>query len=246
MRLKVILNVLREILRTNILKTIILNFKTQPIKIAVRLPILVYGKIIIKDLKGKLLIDHSVEIKFGMIRFGGNHEIVVSSNEPTFLLINGSVKFNGYAFFGQGVKIVVRKKGKIEFGNNFSLGSNGHIVSFRSIEFGKNCLISWKCNIFDTDFHFIKDTQSNGVKDNCGLVSVGNNTWIGSHVTILKNSIFPDNLIIGSNSLCSGNYKNKVKSNSIIAGNPANTIRENVTYIIDKKVERKYFDKFIN
>lgn len=246
MRLRVVLNVLREILRTNILKTIVLNFKTQPLKTAVRLPILVYGKIIIKDLKGKLLIDDSVETKFGMIRFGGNHEIVVSSSEPTVLLIKGSLKFSGSAFFGQGVKLIVWNKGKIEFGNNFSLGSNGHIVSFRGIEFGKNCLISWRCNIFDTDFHFIKDTQLNEIKDNCGEVSVGNDTWIGSHVTILKNSVFPDNLIVGSNSLCSGNYKNKVKINSIIAGNPAKLVRDNAAYVVDKQVEREYFNNYIN
>lgn len=246
MRLKVLFNALREILKTNVLKTIILNFKTQPLKVAVRLPILVYGKIKIKNLTGRIVIDNSVKIRFGLIRFGGNHEVVVSSNEPTVLLVKGSLIFHGSAFFGQGVKIIVWNKGKIEFGNNFSLGSNGHVVSFRSMEFGKNCLISWGCNIFDTDFHFISDTESNEVKDNCGAVSIGNDTWIGSHVTILKNCLFPDNIIIGSNSLCSGNYKNKVEINSIIAGNPAKLIRDKATYIIDKRVERKYFNEYIN
>jgi acetyltransferase-like isoleucine patch superfamily enzyme len=241
----VIINVIKELSKVNLYATFLLNFKKLPLYQAYKLPILIYGKVKIIDLNGQIQIDCK-EFKFGMIKIGGSHEIVVSSIEPTEILIKGKIIFSGNARFGKGIKMIVWKRGNIYFGNNFSIGTNSHIVSFRKINFGSNCLISWKCNFYDTDFHFMKNIITDEINDNCGEINIGNNTWIGSHVTILKNTSFPDEIIVGSNSLCSGNYLEKVDNKSIIAGNPAKLVKKNTVYIFNSNEEKINFNKYIN
>jgi acetyltransferase-like isoleucine patch superfamily enzyme len=243
--LKIFINVTKEIVKVNLYATFLINFKKFPFLLALKFPILLYGKVNFKDLSGQIHID-SKDFNFGMIKIGGNHEIVMSSDEPTEILIKGKITFGGNARFGQGVKIIVWNNGSIYFGDNFSIGSSSHIVSFRNINFGINCLISWKCNFFDTDFHFIKNSITNEVKDNCGPIKIGCYTWIGSNVTILKNTILPNEIIIGSNSLCSGNYLDKIDCKTIIAGNPAKLIKRNMVYIFENNEEKFYFNEYIN
>ena len=180
-----------------------------------------------------------------MIRFGGNHERVTYSNNPTYLLIKGVINFEGNSRFGKGVRLVVWDNGEVTFGSEFSLGSDSHIVSFRKVVFGKNCLISWNCSFFDTDFHFIEEIKSKKVNDNCSPIHIGDFTWIGFHVTALKGTTLPNNTIIGAQSVLTGNYLQKIAENSIIGGNPAKTIKSGYRYIFDPSEERVFFKKFI-
>ena len=137
---------------------------------------------------------------------------------------------------------MVWNHGYLSFGDNFSIGSESRIICFREITFKKNVLISWESQFFDTDFDFI--INNNIVKDNCGSLLVKNNSWIGSRVTILKNTIIPSNTIVASNAVCSGNYKVKIGEGVILAGVPATVLKSNVSYIDNKKQEMELFNFF--
>ena len=93
------------------------------------------------------------------------------------------------------------------------MGSKSHIVCFRQIEIEEKCLISWNFNLYDSDFHFIRDNNTAKVNDNCSRVLIGKCCWIGSNVTILKGTQIPEFIIVGSNSLCTGDFSQKIKSN---------------------------------
>jgi acetyltransferase-like isoleucine patch superfamily enzyme len=216
-----------------------------PLKHAFKLPFHFYGKTSFDILTGEVRIL-SDNLNFGMISFGNNHEIVISSQKKTRLLIKGSIFFYGSAKFGQGLEIVVWSKGILKIGNEVSMGSKSHIVCFREIEIEEKCLVSWNFNLYDSDFHFIRDDKTAKVSDNCSKVFIGKYSWIGSHVTILKGTQIPEFTIIGSNSLCTGNYIRKIKSNSIIAGNPAMLIKDQVSFVHDMHDERMYFNKYMN
>jgi acetyltransferase-like isoleucine patch superfamily enzyme len=216
-----------------------------PFKHALKLPFHFYSKTSFDVLTGEVRILSDC-INFGMISFGNTHEIVVSSQKKTRLLIKGSIFFYGPAKFGQGLEIVVWSKGILKIGNEVLMGSNSHIVCFREIEIQEKCLISWKFNLYDSDFHFIRNEKTAKVNDNCAKVLIGKYCWIGSHVTILKGTQIPEMIIVGSNSLCTGNYINKIKSHSIIAGNPARLIKDEVSFVYDKHEERMYFNTYMN
>ena len=245
MKISTIINVLKVLIKLNLVKTVYFNFKCLPFKKSIKLPIHFYGRTKFESLDGKIFIN-TEKVHFGMISFGGNHEIVTSSNQPTRIIIKGLVHFNGFSKFGKGVNLVVWKNGKVIFGSNFSIGSNSNIISFKKIQFGDNNLISWYCDFYDTDFHFIKNIITSEIKDNCGELTVGNNVWIGSKSTVLKDTTIPNNCIVGTNSLCKGDYLKKFHENIIIGGNPATLLKKDFVYVHDKQIEKELFNKYIN
>lgn len=234
-------NVLKIFLKINFFKTLYFNFKVFPFNKAIKLPVHFYGKTEFANLKGVFIIDRET-IKFGMIVFGGKHEVVVSSNVPTRIYNTGKITFKGEAKFARGINIMVWKNGELSFGTNFSIGSLSRIICFRKIHFHDNVLISWEVQVFDTDFHFI--VSDDIISDNTGEVLVFENVWIGSRCSILKSTILPKNSIVGSNSLCSGNYLEKYGESVLLAGLPAKMLKNNVFYLKDKKEEMKLLEYF--
>lgn len=239
--IKIGLNVLKILFKINLRKTLYFNFKNLPFKQAIRLPFHFYGKVELENLDGEIILDIE-RISFGMIIFGGKHEVVISPNVPTRIYNSGKIIFRGEAKFARGINLMVWKKGNLQFGKNFSIGSLSRIICFREITFKNNVLISWESQFFDTDFHFIK--YDDVVKDNCGKLLIEDNVWIGSRVTILKNTVIPYKTIIASNALCSGNYKQDSEKSLLLAGVPAKVIKYGVSYIMDKKYEMELFDYF--
>ena len=65
-------------------------------------------------------------------------------------------------------------------------------------------------------------------------------------MTILKGTQIPEFIIVGSKSLCTGDFCQRIKSNSIIAGNSARLIKDEVSFVHDKHDERMYFNKYMN
>lgn len=240
----IILNIIKLSFKLNLSSTIYFNFKVLPFKQAIKLPFHFFGKTEFANLTGKFIIECD-DLHFGMIVFGGKHEVVISSNIPTRIFNSGIIKFQSTAKFARGINIMVWNHGVLSFGDNFSIGSLSRIICFRKIIFGNQVLISWECQFFDTDFHFIKE-HNNCIKDNCGEIQIDNESWIGARSTILKHTTIPKNSIVGANSVCSGNYNKKYGKGILIAGIPAKLLKNEVSYITDKKQELDLFAYFVN
>jgi acetyltransferase-like isoleucine patch superfamily enzyme len=239
---KILFNVIKILFRINLFKTLYFNFKVLPFEKAIKLPIHFYGKVELVNLKGKFSINKE-KVNFGMIVFGGKHEIVISSNVATRIYNSGSIVFDGDARFARGINIMVWDNGILSVGTNFSIGSLSRIICFRKISFGNDVLISWETQIVDTDFHFII-SKGNQVNDSSGEVYINDAVWIGSRATILKNTILPNNAIVAAQSLCSGNYSEKYGSGILLAGIPAKLLRSEVEYLKNKKKELELFQYF--
>ncbi len=83
-------------------------------------------------------------------------------------------------------------------------------------------IISWECQIFDTNFHYMVDSRGNIMKKD-GEVCVDDNVWIANRVSIAKGSFIPRDSIIASNSLVNKDFS---KSESgIFAGIPAKLMK---------------------
>lgn len=240
----IFLNVMKLSLKLNLWSTIYFNFKVLPFRQAIKLPFHFFGKTDFANLSGKFIIQ-TKELHFGMIVFGGKHEVVISSNVPTRIFNSGIIEFKSEAKFARGINIMVWNHGLLSFGDDFSIGSLSRIICFRRMNFGNQVLISWECQFFDTDFHFIKE-QNSGIKDNCGEVHTEDESWIGARSTILKNTTIPKKSIVGANSVCSGNYTEKYGEGILIAGIPAKLLKTGVSYITDKKQEVDLFAYFEN
>ena len=207
-------------------RSIPINFKLFPFRIACRLPLIISPFVQIKSLKGKMIIE-DCNIKPGMIRIGfGNVGIFDNVLSRTIIQLDGKIIFCGKASIGHGSRISVGKNGILEIGKNFIITAETSIICHKKIRFGDNILISWENLFMDTDFHKIKDTENNIINEPKEIF-IGNNVWIGCRNTILKGSQISDNSVIGSNSLINKKFN---KNNILIAGNPAKILKENIVW----------------
>lgn len=123
---------------------------------------------------------------------------------------------------------------KVAIGKNNGIGSLT-IVTYNSaseISIGDGCMFAFNTLLYHTDGHPIIDKETNKIINKVKDTRIGNHVWIGGNVTILKNTVIPDDCICGLGSVVSGNYEKKGtgKTGYVIAGNPAKIIKENITW----------------
>lgn len=144
----------------------------------------------------------------GSIRFGNKVKIGVELS-PGF--------YSGYGY------IEVRNpESRIEIGNNVRFNNGFSMVALQKISIGNDALIGLNFSVSDSDFHHLKPAERFHSNPPSEQVSIGNNVFIGSDVTVLKGVSIGDNSVIGSNSVVTKN----VPDNVVVAGNPARIIRE--------------------
>lgn len=206
-------------------KSIYFNFKYLPLRQAIKLPVLISGKVYLRKTYGKIFID--APIKTGLIQIGfGDTGIFDDKRSRTIWEVSGTVIFKGRCFIGHGSKVTVGENGILTFGDNFSMTAESSIIAFKEVTFGNDCLLSWEILIMDTDFHKLKNKNANIINDPYPIL-IGNKVWIGCRCTILKGAVIPDNCVLAANSLLS---KSLNLENTLYAGVPCKAIRENIEW----------------
>lgn len=112
----------------------------------------------------------------------------------------------------------------IKIGDNFYSNHNLLILDTDEVIFGDNVLIGPDCSFY---------TLNHSVEANlrrCGMnyskpVKVGNNVWIGGHVTVLAGVTIGDNSVIGAGSLVTKD----IPANSLALGVPCRVVKTFVT-----------------
>jgi acetyltransferase-like isoleucine patch superfamily enzyme len=207
----------------SLIKTIYFNFKYFPAKTALRFPVIISRSTKLSQLKGKIIID--APIKTGMIRIGfGNVPIFDRIKSRTILnMVSGTVVFKGQADIGHGSRIGC--SGRLEFGNNFVITAESMIVCNYHIQFGDDVLVSWKCQIMDTDFH--KVLSNDKVMNPDMKIEIGNKVWIGSYVIVNKGVLIAANSVIAAGSVIRGKFNHE---NSLLCGNPATVLWSGISW----------------
>lgn len=220
----------------NWIKTIYFNFKMLPISNALRLPVFFYGPVTLSGLKGKLIID--APIHTNMIQFGVNLEMVRTNAKTAQLTILGSLTFKGSFYSGVDYKIIVQPEGNLEIGKYSHFGSNTKVIVTGKIHLGKHTRLSFESQIFDTDFHYMLNTETRQVNRlTLEPIFIDDYCWIGNRCSIMKGTKTPKYLSIASNSLLNKDYTQTIPDYSIIGGMPAKLLRKNIVRIFDPKLE---------
>lgn len=92
---------------------------------------------------------------------------------------------------------------------------------------GENCMFSFGITIYNTDAHAILDYKTKRLVNFVDGIYIGNHCWVGMNVTLLKNTIIPDDCIIGTQSVVSGKLP---VEHAVYAGNPVRLVKENRTW----------------
>lgn len=171
-------------------------------------------------------------LKFKFLSDAENTDISAVFNQPVLLSGKGRIVLkkcnlgvwpspyylNGYSH------IEARNKGsEIIIGDGVVINNNAVIIAEKSfIRIGDDTLIGSEFNAYDSDFHGLHPEHRNSGHQLVAGVSIGENVFIGSRVTVLKG------VSIGNNSvIANGSIVNKDVPADVIAGGvPVRIIRK--------------------
>lgn len=180
-----------------------------------------YHKIKFENLSGKIEL-RADEIKRGMIKFGGRGSEMFGRG-TTIIDLRGVAIFHGVAEVGHGCLFRVEEGGTVVFGKEVRLGAFSKVFCSQLIAFGDEIDFSWECQIFDTNFHYVRDVGTKKVEDLTSPVHIGSFNWFGNRVTVMKGTRTPAHFICASNSLCNKDYSSLSKY-SVVGGYPAKLV----------------------
>jgi acetyltransferase-like isoleucine patch superfamily enzyme len=191
-------------------KTLLFNFRYFPFKVAVKLPVFISHRVLLRELSGKVELR---KIKRGIVKIGfGDPPLFDSRRARTVLRISGRLVFEGSADFGPGCQLEV--SGQLTVGDNFAITGFTLISAREDIAFGKNVIVSWNVSVMDHDWHDITDKNGN-LLNPAKAIAIGDDVWIGFRSIILKGCTIPNGVIVAAGTTVTG--RNEV-ANAIIAG----------------------------
>ena len=219
----------------NLLKTIYVNFTFLPFKQAIRFPVFVYGKVKIYAHSGKIVIED--RIRPGMIHLGMNTDKFTTSKKSALISIIGKLIFKGTSVFS--VDYVLNIFGECTIGKYTTIGNNVKICCWNKISIGKSCRITSESQVFDTNFHYIRNIETGRVDRRDGEINIGDYCWIGNRVTLSKGTRLPNYSTVSSNSLVNKNFVESNIQYPLLAGLPAKIVSSMRVRIFDALEEEK-------
>ena len=213
---------IRKIIRAvlSVPNTIYVNLKYLPFRTAIMLPLLVSYDTLIYG-KGRISIQkrlRPLSIKIGFF----DVETVEKARTKITLHKDGILIMGGETQIGRGCKIFISPKAVLSINDNSTISASTNLRVYKRITIGKDCRISWECQIMDNNMHMIEyedGSKPNAIKE----VFIGNKVWIASRAMIMMGTVIPDNCIIGCGAIVKGH---RFEENSIIAGNPAKVVKK--------------------
>lgn len=141
---------------------------------------------------------------------GSNNKIVVADGcrlEGCEFFIKGNgviIDIEQNVVIGKGSVLWVEDdNGSIKIGKNSTFESVHLAVTEdnKSIQIGEDCMFSTDIDVRTGDSHSIIDINTGNRINYARDVIIGNHVWCGAHSSILKGSIIPDDVIIGTRSV---------------------------------------------
>ena len=138
-------------------------------------------------------------------------------NIGSFCRITVSTEFGGH-------KVKSENKIRIKIGDNVDIGNNTFISANNSVEIGNHVIMSSYVFITDHDHgfgDFSKNLHEQPLTEN-GSVKVGDNVFLGTKCSILKNVAIGERSVVAANTVVTKD----VPAYSIVAGNPARIVKK--------------------
>lgn len=225
-RLRFLYNQLKFYYSVNWIKTLYFNFNKFPFQTAKKLPVFFYGPVKFGSLSGQILIN--APIRKAMIGFGQPYEMNTVHKGIAEINLSGTLTFNGHVQFGKDYFVHIKEGAFCEFGHMASLASNGKVICVEKISLGNYARLGSECQIIDTNFHAMIDTENGKTFKMTAPIQIGNYNFISNRVSIMKGTVTPDYCTIASNSLCTKDYSS-LGENVLIGGISAKLLKNNIS-----------------
>lgn len=204
--------------------TLYFNLVFFPFKQAIKFPMFVYGTPKLYCQMGNMVCEGMCHT--GMIRFNstipfspqaalGDSQIGISEN--------GKIVFRGPCIIGTGNRILVGESGTLDLGKFTKIMSFCNITAYSRVVLGAYSWVVHRCQVLDTNFHFIANFNKGIIPDIMRPISIGEYCWICNSTTVSGGAVIPNKTIVASNSLVNKNMSD-IPEESIIGGIPAKLI----------------------
>lgn len=183
--------------------TLYINFFSFPFRQAIKFPMFVYGTPGLYHVVGDMRIIGKV--KTGMIEFNKANSLNAPHQLANSELSNlGTIIFHGKARIGCASRLLVQKNALLELGANVIIGDNINLGCHQYISIGEQTRITHRCQIQESNHHFIANMSTRTVKPCTRPISIGRGCWICNSTTLTAGATIPDFCIVASNSLVNG------------------------------------------
>lgn len=198
-------------------------------------PRMIDSEIIFVGERNILYCQENVCLRNTSIRFSGNDSIVFLSSNHSDYHITVSIFNNSALYFGE---------------NNYfnPRGENMRLVlsEGKNMIFGKGNLFSFGITARNADPHLIYSVDTKKRLNPSKSIFIGDHTWIGQEVLILKGSKIGSGSILGAGSIVANK---QIHSNSSWAGNPVKLVKDGIFYTHEvvhawTEVETKKFEYY--
>lgn len=136
---------------------------------------------------------------------------------------NFSIRFGPYVHFKKYCHILLFPGAELVIGENVFFNNYCSVNCLEKIRIGKNTMFGEGVKIYDHNHVHSYTGEKLVVEKNnfkTAPVTIGDNCWIGSNVTILKGVTIGNNAIVGANNLI---YQS-IPANAVVKANTAYTI----------------------
>lgn len=220
--------------------TVWLNFRSLSFRQAIKFPIFVYGRPTVYSLSGNIIFQ--CPVKAGMVRFnysvnGAPQNMSVQSE----ILNLGTIVFKGGGLIGTGNKLRIGFGAALELGRDFKITDACNISCFKKIVVGDNSWIVHRCQVMDTNFHFIADLNIGKIQPLRKEIIIGKHCWICNSSTIMCGAKIPDYSIVASGSLVNRDYSGE-KVTTLFAGIPAKPIKTGCVRVNNPLLEKEIWE----
>lgn len=202
----------------NWLKTLWFNFQILPFKEALKCPVLISYNVRVKSI-GQIMFTSPTYP--GMISLGVEKITAFETNSLPIVFNNcGRICFAGRFKLHPGGVLVIYTNAELNIGHHVGLGAGTKLVCSKNINIGNDVRISWNCQVFDTDFHFLYNVDKDSYYPRSKEIRIANNVFVGNGTTIGKGTILPDGCVVSCISKVTGDFSAEGE-NLLIMGNPA-------------------------
>ena len=121
-------------------------------------------------------------------------------------------------------------KSTLNIGDCFTVQGGKIILGGESgtkVTIGNDCMFAGEVYIKSSDSHTVYDNSTQEAINIPDAVHIGNHVWLGYGVSVLKNSMIPDNSVVAARSVVSKKFD---EHNVVLAGVPAKVVKKNINW----------------
>lgn len=128
---------------------------------------------------------------------------------------------------GTGKNLLIEQPFYCDYGYNITVGEDFYanvnlvILDGARVTFGDNVFIAPDCGFYTAGHPLDAESRNKGL-EYARPITVGNNVWIGAHVSVLPGVTIGDNCVIGAGSV----VNRDIPSGSVAVGNPCRVVKK--------------------